>query len=176
MVLFAVHVYLFLATQTHKKPNQSASAAEVASVRRFVQGFYDWYTPKLFNEKVDAELLALKSKSTMFTPELKRALLEDWDASSKNKDEIVGLDFDPFLDSQDPDRHYTARQVEPKGKTWLVSVFGSTSSHEKTTRADVIAQVEKTKHGWRFTNFVYGKEDDLLKTLRELKKERDHHS
>ncbi len=158
------------ANVSHLAPIQSA---ESGSVRRFVQGFYDWYTPKAFGSG-DAELAALKTKSEMFTPELRRALLEDWKASSENADEIVGLDFDPFLNSQDPYTKYLAEKVEKKGASWLVSVYGS-SKEGKSAVADVIAKVEKTKgkYGWRFTNFIYDKSSNLLGVLREFKKERE---
>lgn len=82
MLLLAVHVYAFLATQTHKAPIHHASPkTEAASVRKFVQGFYDWYVPRAL--KTDAEPLALKVKAEMFTPQLRRELQEDRVASSK---------------------------------------------------------------------------------------------
>jgi hypothetical protein len=125
----------------------------------------------------DAEMAALKTKAEMFAPDLRRALLEDWRASEKNADEIVGLDFDPFLNSQDPYTKYSAEKVEKKGNSWLVSVFGS-SKEGKSPRADVIAKVEKTKskYGWRFTNFIYDSGENLLGILKQFKKERGHNN
>lgn len=172
MLLLAVHVYALLVTQTHKAPVHHASPkTESASVRKFVQSFYDWYTPRAL--KTDAEPLALKVKAAMFTPELRRALQEDRVASSKNKDEIVGLDFDPFLASQDPYPTYTVVNVEKRGKSWLASVAGS-SPTDKTTLPSVVAEVARYKQGWRFTNFIYSEESNLLDTLRQLKKDREH--
>ena len=168
MLLAAVHLYALLALQTHKvKPKETGTAAEV---KRFVQGFYDWYTPRAL--KGDAETLALKTKADMFSPELRRALNEDRIASSKVPDEIVGLDFDPFLASQDPYPVYTVRKIEHKVSSWLASVYGS-SPGEKATDVAVVAKVEKGKHGWRFTNFLYGKDGDLLGVLHTLKKDRE---
>ena len=172
MVLLAAHAYAVLVTQTHSKPHRPISDPEVASVRKFVQGFYDWYVPRALKNG-DTELLALKSKAASFAPELRSSLLEDWKASSKNKDEIVGLDFDPFLNSQDPYPRYTVATIKHQGQNWLVGVYGF-SPGEKPTEPAVTAKVEKGKRGWRFTNFLYGKGDNLLGTLRQLKHDRKH--
>ena len=171
MILLALHVYAFLATQTGSAHLQHGSApAETASVHRFVQGFYDWYLPRVFNGKGDPEMDALKSKTSVFSPELRQALMEDRAAQSKDPSEVVGLDFDPFLNSQDPAKRYSVGKVEHKGQSWLVTVYSSYSTKEPA----VTAQVEKGRQGFRFTNFLYGKGENLLGTLRKLKHDRGH--
>lgn len=171
MILFAIHLYALVATQTLKgHPQHAGSPAEVASARRFVQGFYDWYLPRVLKGKGDPEMEAVKSKGAMFSPELRRALLEDRVAQSKDPTEVVGLDFDPFLNSQDIAKTYKAGKVEHSGQRWLVSMYSSYSTKEPA----LAAQVEKGKQGWRFTNFLYGKDGDLLGVLRKLKQDRGH--
>ncbi len=169
MILLAVHVYAVLGLQSFRANARQAKAPFAAtSPRRFVQGFYDWYLPQAFNGKGDPEEDALKSKKALFSPELFRALMDDRKAQSKDPSEVVGLDFDPFLNSQDPAKHYSVGKTEHKGQDWLVSVYSSYSTKEPA----VTAQVERSNGGWRFTNFLYGKGDNLLLVLRKLKKDR----
>ncbi len=178
MILLAVQLYALLAVQTQKRPVHPASPVEVASVRRFAQQFYDWYTPKAnADNSIDAEHLALTTRPPAFSPELRRALLEDWTAQSKVTGGIVGIDWDPFLGGQDPESRYWVRRIQHRGQIWLVSVWSAYAkqSHEP----DVIAHVEKSggKYGWCFTNIVYGKDkgDDLLNALHLLKKDRERY-
>jgi hypothetical protein len=170
MSLLAILVYALLAMQTHAGPHQVAQANESAAASRFVQSFYEWYTPRAL--KGDAGMVALKARPAIFSPKLRSALEEDKEAALHAKHEIVALDFDPFLNSQEPNPHYSVGLVEHKGQSWLVSVYGS-SLRVKSSEASVIAVVEKGKGGWRFTNFLYDKGQDLLKTLRELDASRE---
>lgn len=52
--------------------------------------------------------------------------------------------------------------------------MAGSSPTDKTTLPSVVAEVEKSKKGWRFTNFIYSEEDNLIDTLRQLKKDRKH--
>ena len=170
MVIHALAFIVAVSSQ-HTKP----STSDTASVKKFVQAFYDWYTPRAL--KGDAEMLTLKVKADAFAPEIRKALLEDRKAQEKVKDEVVGLDFDPFLNSQDVANTYTVKKVEHKGKSWLASVYGHYKGQKEDPAPSVIAQVEKGKSGWRFTNFIYPdpkKPMNLLQVLSELKKEREH--
>ena len=161
-------IFVHAITKQHSpKPSEDA-----ISVKKFVQNFYDWYTPRAL--KADNEMRTLTEKAAMFTPQLRQALIEDRRAQEKVSDEIVGLDFDPFLNSQDPAEKYTVKKVEHKGNAWLATVFGRYKGQKEDTDASVVAQVERTKTGWRFTNFIYGK-DNLLSELKQLKKDREKH-
>ncbi len=145
------------------------------SARQFVQAFYDWYTPKALNGSAgDGWDLVLKSKRFVFSQRLVQALREDSAAAAKVKGEIVGLDFDPFLNSQDPDTRYLVRKVEQKGRSTLVSVHG-VSDGKPSAKADVIVKLDKQNGHWRVTNFLYPIGDDLLGVLKKLKQERIHH-
>jgi hypothetical protein len=169
MILLAVHVYAVLALQSFAAhPQRANSPVESASARRFAQGFYDWYLPRVLHGKGDPEMEAVTLKATMFCPELRRALLEDRKAQSKDPTEVVGLDFDPFLNSQDIAKSYSVGKVQHEGQKWLVSVYSSYS----TKSPALTAQVEKGKQGWRFTNFLYGKDGNLLGVLHKLKQDR----
>lgn len=159
-------------------PPRPSSRADIASVRRFGQHFYDWYADKVAKEidrdsEEEADVLALKTKPEMFTPQVRSALLADREAQEKDKDYIVGIDWDPFLGGQDPARHYRVRKIEHRGQDWLLTVWSVYG--QQTHQPDVIAKVEKSNGGWRFVNFLYSDNygSNLLDTLSELKKDRE---
>jgi len=166
---------LLLAQPITAYAGAAAGPNDVASVRRFVQNFYDWYTPMSLNEKILSPVdHTLKSKGSAFIPTLSKALREDSVASAKVKDMVVGLDFDPFLASQDPETHYTVGKIVQKNGSYYVSVHGVRSG-KQSPKADVVVKVEKLKGSWRFTNFLYPDGTNLLSVLKELKKERARH-
>jgi hypothetical protein len=153
---------------------QSESEANASdSVRKFVQGFYDWYVPKALNgNSAPAWSTAVKEKGSYFSPELGRKLREDSEAQAKDEGEIVGLDFDPFLNGQDPGRRYGVGKVVPKGSSYLVEVHRVVSGkpEEKPTAA---AEVAGKNGQWYFVNFLYPDGHDLLGILKALKDDRD---
>jgi hypothetical protein len=53
-----------------------------------------------------------------------KGLKEDLAASKKSPGEIVGLDFDPFLNAQDIAERYLVGKITPKGDHYWVEVFG----------------------------------------------------
>ena len=159
-------------------------AGSQQSCRNFVQGFYDWYIPKMTNPTpLPAEELALKYRSVSFDPELARALHEDFVASGKNSQEIVGLDFDPFLNTQDPSEKYVLGSVTLQGEGCWVEIF-SIDSGKKNATPDVVSELRFKNGRWIFMNFHYGKTKTtadsnlttILDTLRKgrLKSARRH--
>lgn len=140
---------------------------------RFVQSFYDWYTPIATTEdEVPGWISALQSKRDFFTPELAQALEADREAQVRAEDEIVGLDADPFLNSQDPCTRYEVGKVSRKGESYWVDVHGECSG-ERGGTPDVVAEVVLKSGSWVFVNFHYPREQsDLLALLRRLRLER----
>ena len=145
------------------------STHEMASARKFVQAFYDWYAPRAVKD-LSLESV-LKKKPSLFTPVLAQALKEDLVAESKSNGDLVGLDFDPFLNSQDPVSHYKVVLVDRAAKGYRVTVK-SVATPEMKYIATVVAEVVKVKGGWRFSNFRYPEDSDLLTQLKELKRSR----
>lgn len=147
-------------------------AAEKASCRKFVGEFYTWYLAQ--GKNGDPLRVALRRKKTNFSGEVIRRLNEDAAAGAKSPNEIVGLDFDPVLNSQDFAEKYVPGKVTQKGRLFLVEVFSVYSGK----RSDVPAVLPELRHEggrWVFTNFVYkhdGKTDDLLRLLKQMKADR----
>ncbi|MGA2502201.1 MAG: hypothetical protein ABSH20_31040 [Tepidisphaeraceae bacterium] len=144
------------------------------SARDFAQKFYSWYVPIALNEHAGpAWDFVLKQRSSSFSPELLRALREDSAAQAKSPGEIVGLDFDPFLDSQDPEDRYEVGKVTRKGDSYWVEVFGVRSG-KRMEPAAVLAELVRKNGHWTFVNFHYPDPNgsDLLSTLKLLREDR----
>jgi hypothetical protein len=153
---------------------QSGSEANASdSVKKFVQGFYDWYVPKALSSRSEpASNIAIKAKGICFSPELGRKLREDAEAQAKAEGEIVGLDFDPFLGGQDPGRHYSVGKVALKGESYLVEIH-RVSSGKPEGELTVTAEVTGKNGQWYFVNFIYPNGHNLLGVLKALKDDRD---
>jgi hypothetical protein len=156
-------------------PGKSAQSPPNAerSCRTFVRAFYTWYVPGHGVEDV------LKSRRSALSPELLRMLKEDLDASARSRDEIVGLDFDPFLNAQDTAERYEVGKATAKGDSYWVEVYGIWSG-KKSEKPDVVAEVAFREGHWSFVNFHYGKtelpeNENLLSVLKALKRERQKH-
>jgi len=138
-----------------------------------VQSFYDWYLPRALKETSSpAWEQAIKYKPNVFDGPLRTALKADLAAQAKAKDEIVGLDFDPFLNSQDPQGKYKVVKVEEKGLKMFATVRcvvnGNTTPHP-------IIQVEiyHGREGWLLTNFIADNESLLHILAVQAKKRGD---
>jgi len=153
-------------------PTFSQVNNDLASLRQFVQGFYDWYVPIALKEaNVPAFDIALKRKPSAFSPELVKALQEDSAAQAKVPDDIVGIDWDPFLYCQDPDDHYAVGRITKQGRTYLVELYGIQGGKKRPTVA-VIAEVAQADGKWFFVNFHSAEGGDLLNALASAKKSR----
>jgi hypothetical protein len=146
-----------------------ARGADADAERHFVQGFYDWYAAKAGADGV-SWAIALEQRGADFDPPLRDALKADLAAQAKVKDEIVGLDFDPFLNTQDPEGSYKVGHVTKSGKLSKVEVTQATKDAAATVA--VTAVVTLADGRWRFVNFVYPDGGNLLDILATLKKER----
>jgi hypothetical protein len=155
--------------------NPGDDAAQKAAALRVAQQFYDWYTPiALAETKQPACEIAVAKKESLFSPQLVKALREDFDVRKKAwaKGDADGLDFDPFLSSQDPCEHYVVTAVTWKDGTWRAEVHGICAG-KREPKPSVIAALTRTAAGWQFVNFYYPGVSDLLKTLKLLHPE--HH-
>ncbi len=154
--------------QTHADGGQEESE----SARGFVQTFYQWYVPQALTESnVPASDRALREKGAVFSPTLFRALKADFEAQAKVKGEIVGLDFDPFLNSQDPCERYDVGTVTHNRNDYWVEIYGICSG-KKHEKPDVAAEVTLQNNRWLFVNFHYPGDRDLLAALKALRESR----
>jgi hypothetical protein len=142
-----------------------------ASCREFVQSFYDnyWnqYSAKIHDPNFS--LPGLDSVLSRNPPVLSRRLIDlirKDEQESRKKQEVGNLDFDPFLNSQDPDGKYRVTKVDVAYGLCRAAI----------DRAHVSAELKQAGDSWIFVNFHYsyysrdGKkkespDDDLLSIL-----------
>lgn len=152
----------------------AAGEARTTPAADFVQQFYDWYLPLLSNEarSGDPISLALKGKKSAFSPSLAAALRADLEAASKNPDEIVGLDYDPFLNSQDPCERYQVGRAVEKGEEATVEVYAICQG-KKEKAPSILVSLSRRGGKWEFVDFGSASNPhELTKALRNLKKDR----
>lgn len=155
-----------------------APQSQQLACKKFVQDFYDWYC-KCMGEGGSGipEDRAMKDRGSSFSPSLRQKIKDDFEASAKVQDEIVGLDFDPYLNSQDPYEHYVAGKVTASGKNYLVEMHGVRGG-KQNAKPDVTPEVASQNGKFIFVNFHYGKSEypeneNLVSVLDALKKSRD---
>jgi len=147
------------------------------SCRSFVQNFYDWYLPKAMKGQYESVIFHSR-KTTFFAPPLLHALREDYLAQAKVKGEIVGLDEDPFLNSQDFSERFAVQNVVLRNGSCFAEVRGISSGKEMEY---VEPELTRRKGHWIFVTFYYDRSgknptDDLVSILRSLKAERQRNS
>lgn len=174
MKLFTAALLCFLVLSPHSLLAQEKTTPPATdSVRTFVQGFYDWYAPRLAKDKNGSVYpRALKEKASAFSPDLLHALKEDLAAQSKSKDEIVGLDFDPFLNSQDPAPIFKVGKITQGRDSYHVDVH-AVSNGKPEPKPSVTAIVVNQKGQWIFADFHYPEGENLLHLLRQYKNDRE---
>jgi hypothetical protein len=151
-----------------------------ASPVDFVRQFYAWYVPRTQSENsIPAYEFALQHKKAVFTPILYSALKDDFEAAAKVSDEIVGLDFDPFLNTQEPCERYTVGKTIRNGDSYWVEVYGICAG-KKNGKPDVWPEVVHVNGHWLFANFHYEHQAgeypnsaDLLGILKLLREDRE---
>lgn len=143
--------------------------ASTDAAKNFVQDFYDWYVPlSAKSDGTQPDMVALNQKGQSFDHELGRALRADLARQARTPGEIVGIDFDPFLNAQDLTGQYVAGAVHPIHGRFRVDVW----SRDVTNGPDkvvVIAEVVRRHGTWQFTNFYYPKNGNLKSILRAQK-------
>jgi hypothetical protein len=176
--LNAMYLSLLFVLVILAAPQTRGETAKVAptekSCHEFVQDFYTWY--RTGDKSIQT---VFKHRASSFAPALLQPLKADEAASAASPGEVVGLDFDPFLNAQDiPDRCIVGK-VSSKDNGYSVEVF-EVFSGKKDAKPAVVPELAFKNGQWIFTNFVYprdgGKSDNLLSVLKVLAAERAQYS
>lgn len=159
MALFLALVAILAAPNLLRSQN---SASDEQSCRAFVQKFYDWYwnqfADKADNPSFDEHQLhgyheVVRLHPPVLSLELIRLFKRD-ERLSKAAHGIANLDFDPFLNSQDPEGKYLVISA--------TAVNGQCQAHIE--RGHLAAELKKFGSTWIFTNFHYSFYTDDGKT------------
>jgi hypothetical protein len=139
------------------------------SAREYVQFFYDWYVPRAAKDGAGWQK-ALKLARWDLSPALARMLEDDAEAQAHCR-ELNGLEFDPFLGTQEPSSEYRFGASERVGSQFQVKVFRA-AENVSGSKPDFIAVVARDGDRWYFENFLYPKENtDLLSILKSPRPE-----
>lgn len=135
------------------------------SPREFVESFYQWYVPRAHSQTMDRPCeIALKYKRSAFSPQLAELMREDSAAQARCED-LVGINWDPFLNYQEVADRYVVGRIILKGQTYMADVY-AVRSGEQREKPDVTAEfVEKDGH-WFFVNFHYPDGSNLITALK----------
>lgn len=136
------------------------------SPREFVEHFYKWYVPLALNDQTSRSWEAtLKLSPPPFSLQLAELLRADAAAQAKCK-ELVGLDFDPFLYTQDPAERYVVGGITHTGHNYKAQIY-SVDHGVRSKEPDVIAAFGRQEGHWMFVNFYYlNPKGDLLAALK----------
>jgi hypothetical protein len=150
------------------------AAVDEHSCRAFVQKFYDWYVP-ITDSRNDRFTVMLRPRRSSFNPTLWRMLVSDDEAQSRAS-EIVGLDFDPIVNSQDPSPEFKVVSATITGNQCRALVIGF---NHGVREERVTPELTHSDGLWIFVNFHYrfdvnGKwqDGDLIQILKDLRKSR----
>lgn len=136
------------------------------SVEKFVHAFYDWYVPIASNDESDSSVkMALREKGFMLDPSLLASLQISVRKQGAKPGFVSGLDFDPFLGTQDPFSHYKLEFPFKKNGNYFVNIKSIRNGklHEPP---DVVAEVKKQHGSWVFSDFHYSNGHDLINILK----------
>jgi hypothetical protein len=149
-----------------------AFVSEIMAVEPFVSSFYGWYSATAAShDKGPACRVALKRRPELFGKRLLKALSDDLAAQAKVHGEIVGIDWNPFLCSQDPYEQYRVGQISPREGKYYVDVHSLQDGVPSTT-PDVVAIVGAEGNKLVFLDFQNPDGVSLLLTLQRLKQSR----
>jgi hypothetical protein len=147
------------------------------SCREYVKRFYDWYSGPVKKDRrhpdgernVDDSIIL---RNNYMNSRLYSLLKADRDAQLRSN-EIVGLEFDPFTNSQDNSPTFEVKSAAVEGNNCRAVVWGvDAGSHRETVEPELS---DKTGD-WKFVNFYYPNEaspwNNLIDGLIFLRSER----
>ena len=167
-LLCALATVLALSTLTASSARAQRPETATPAARTFVERFITRYNGQ-FKETPDrpADWNPLTLIERSLTPDLVRALEEDRAAAAANQDEIVGLDFDPFTNSQDPCETYAAGRTAQRADTTMVEIVGQCHGQNPLI-PDAVYLLVRSGGEFKIADIVYPQGGSLHGVLREL--------
>jgi hypothetical protein len=159
-------------------PTRVSPALPAGSPERFVQDFYDWYVLASSGRIAAVQFYAAPKMRAGLAPQLLAALQADAAAQAADTTgSVVGIDWDPFLASQDPCRRYdVTAPAERRSIGYVVHVHGVgiCPPHD---RPDVSVAVRRGDSSWTIVDVTDSSShgtNSLLESLHALDDSRRH--
>ncbi|HST20434.1 MAG TPA: hypothetical protein VLR90_04925 [Blastocatellia bacterium] len=133
-----------------------------------VKAFYAFH----FQHNFDFSERGLRLKRKWLDESLYKLLLEDRKKAAAAKDEVVGLDGDPFTNSQEPPNSFQVGESKQDDKSASVTVkFFWKDKGKVVDQRKVDVKLAKVANAWKITNIISGdsEDDDLVKLLKHSK-------
>lgn len=150
----------------------SAPAAAHDDARRFVERFLQTFHGQFAQDQDRPDdWNPMRAVEPFFTPQLARALAEDRAAAEANTEEIVGLDFDPFSNSQDPCETYRTGRTAQRADTVLVEILGDCHGQIPLI-PDAVYLLVRSGSTFAIADIAYPQGGNLLRILQYLAEQR----
>lgn len=148
-ILCGAFVALLFGAIAEPLPAQTPSPAQQSChdfVQKFYDGYWNQYLPKMKdrNFSLPGTEKVLAAKPPVLSQQLIDLIRKD-EKESKERDEVGNLDFDPFLNSQDPSGRYAVGKVDIAGDICRAMI----------PRAHTVAELKPEGSSWIFVNFHY---------------------
>ncbi|MBX3132286.1 MAG: hypothetical protein KF689_02710 [Gemmatimonadaceae bacterium] len=145
-----------------------SSAQAQDDAKAFVDRFLAVYHSQFEQEEErSAEWDPVAAVAAFFTPQLARALAEDRAAAVASTEEIVGLDFDPFSNSQDPCETYRTGRSAQRADTVMVEILGDCHGQIPLI-PDAVFLLVRRDGSFAIADIAYPQGGSLLGILRHL--------
>ncbi len=135
------------------------------SAAQFTQRFYDYYLPMANAPHSGGYHDIPAHRRELIGPRLLAALDADEQLSRENPGDIVGPDFDYYVNSQDPCDRYVAGASSRQGENYLVPVY-AVCDGKRALRPALTAIVQRVAGRWVFADFLYPDGRTLAQLLR----------
>jgi Protein of unknown function (DUF3828) len=140
-------------------------ANEASDAAATVKAFYAFH----FQHNFDFSERGLKLRHKWLDESLYKLLLADRKKSAAAQDEVVGLDGDPFTNSQEPPNSFQVGKAkqDDKSASVIVQLFWK-DKNKVVDQRKIEVKLAKVANVWKIENLISGdsEDDDLVRLLK----------
>jgi len=150
----------------------AVSAESSASLRFFVQDFYNWYVPRFWKSSPKPAVRIALRRRALFSAELTAALNDHVRLLGKRRRASAAYLYDPILNAGDACERYRVGAISSEGECYRVDLYAVCFGNLRPTPA-VTAELKRDGDRWVFVNFRYPHEKDFLAQAEGAREGRD---
>lgn len=144
------------------------ASAEPRSARQFLAEFYHWYAPIANRKTVGPSwATALQVRGKAFSPHLQQLLAEDL-AAQQSCSDLIGLDFDPIVNSQDAAEAYEVGKIAEAEGGFVAEIYGVQGGTRRPS-PDLSVRLAYDHGHWQIVNIDYPENGTLVDILTKPK-------